>query len=301
VPTLLTVIGFAIIAIPIVDIFQTLFHPAGRGTLSDWTAHIIWKIFRKIAKLRRGVLTFAGPTAILTIIVKWAGLTILGFSFIYWAHIQNDFSFSQQMDRASHVTFWGAFDYSLSALITQTEGFYPKSIWLHFISGIEAIIGFGLLTASVSWLLSIYPVLEAQRSVAHRATLLHEAEKQTGLDLLEDKTGQVSSWLLALAGDLAGLRNQMSQFPIVYYFNVGEKPTAIAGILPYLAELADRAVNTSNAPAFRLAGTTLGGAVKDFANLLAELFLHMPENNEAEILLAYAREHMFKPIVSSLS
>ena len=172
-----------------------------------------------------------------------------------------------------------------------SQGMEPKSEWLGLIRGIEAIIGFGLLTASVSWLLSIYPVLETRRSLAQRASLLHNAEVENGIDLIRDGNDQVQNWLIGLAGELASLRNQMAQFPITFFFYVGEPKTALAGALPYLNQLAERAVAAESA-VLKLAGTTLGGAVSDFSMSLAKEFLRMHTAETTVILRRYAREHL---------
>ena len=45
--------------------------------------------------------------------------------------------------------------------------------------------------------------------------------------------------LLGFASQLITCRNEMAQFPITYYFHEDETETALAGILPYLAEIAE--------------------------------------------------------------
>jgi len=109
--------------------------------------------------------------------------------------------------------------------------------------------------------------------------------------MFRDSGDKVHDWVMGLAADLSSLRNQMAQFPISFYFYVGEPQTNLSGTLPYLNELADRAV-ASGMPANRLAGTALGGAVEDFVKLLAEVFLRIPEKDKKAILTAYAREQM---------
>lgn len=286
----LTLAGVALIAAAVLDIFQTLFHPAGRGALSDWTARIVWKIARKLASRRPAVLTFAGPLALLSIITSWSVLTLLGFALIYLPRMA-EYAFSPGINPARPNGFWEAVDSSIGALITLSQGMEPRTAWLGVIRGFEAIVGFGLLTASVSWLLSIYPVLEARRSVAQRASLLQHAELAHQIDMVRDCGERADNWVIGLAADLSSLRNQMAQFPITYYFHIGEPETSLAGALPYLSELADRAVACSD-PAMRLAGTALGGAVEDFVRLLAEIFLRMPSDDKQAVLRAYSREHM---------
>jgi hypothetical protein len=91
-----------------------------------------------------------------------------------------------------------------------------------------------------------------------------------------------------LTHDLSTLRNQMAQFPIAHYFYIGEPKSTLAGILPYLADLADRSVANGTSPEEQIAGAVLGGAVEDFAILVAESFLHIPSQTKSEVLLAYA-------------
>lgn len=290
-PAVLTIIGILLIGAAALDVFQTLFHPAGRGALSDWTARVLWKIYRTVARRYPGVLTYAGPTAILAIIVSWAGFTLVGFALVYLPHMPTQYIFDPGVNPANHRGFWEALVASLGALISLSQGMDPKSEWLALLRGLEAIIGFGLLTASVSWLLSIYPVLEQRRSVAQRAALLHNAELENHTDLIHDCAEDAPDWIMGLAADLASLRNQMAQFPISYYFYMGEPQTALAGALPYLYELSERGAH-SDVSALRLAATALGGAVEDFLGLLAEVFLRMNGDDKKTVLRAYAQEQM---------
>ena len=284
--------GVLLIAAALLDVFQTLFHPAGRGTVSDWTAKIIWRVFRLAAAKHSKILTYAGPTAILAIIVSWASLTWFGFALMYLPQLRTGFDFSQTPGGSAHAGIVEAMSLSLGGLITLSEGSYAKLHWLQLARGVEAVIGFGLLTASVSWLLSIYPVLESRRALAQQATLLHNAERENRLDIVHDASEQSPDWIIGLGADLASLRNQMAQFPITYYFDMGEPETALAGALSYLLELADRASNPANDPTLRLSGAVLGGAVESFLTMLAQDFIRMSPDDKHAVLRAYASEQM---------
>jgi hypothetical protein len=289
--SVVTAIGVLLIAAALLDVFQTLFHPAGRGAMSDLTAKLTWRAFRLVAAKRPHVLTYAGPAAILLIIVSWAGLTWFGFALVYLPQLSSGFAFSQAPDGSPHRGIAEALSLSIGALITVSEGSYAKLHWLQLARGAEAVIGFGLLTASVSWLLSIYPVLESRRALAQQATLLHHSERENQLDLIRDAPNRAEDWVMAIGADLASLRNQMAQFPITYYFDMGESETALAGALSYLLELADRS-SSSSQPALRIAGAVLGGAVESFLEMLARDFLPVSPDDKPAILRAYAREQM---------
>jgi hypothetical protein len=159
--------GLALIAVPLYDIFRTLFHPAAHGAMSDWIARAIWKLTTGISDRGRFMhITIAGPLALLAIIMTWAGLIVLGCSLVYFANIQGGFALAPGLDPAQHRSFVDAFNISVGALITLAGDFNAHSRWIRLLMGAEAVLGFGVLTASVSWLLSIYPVLETRRSLA---------------------------------------------------------------------------------------------------------------------------------------
>jgi hypothetical protein len=287
-----TAIGGLLIFITIIDVFQTLFHPGIRGALNDWIARGIWKVFRTIAVRWRKTLTYAGPFAILLTIVCWTVLTWFGFALIYFPRLQYGFAYNSSIASAQSGGFTEALNVSLGALITISQGVTPKLGYLRFLYGFEAVMGFGLLTASVSWLLSIYPVLESRRSVAERATLMHNSEIENNLDVTDSSVAHSPDWLIAISSDLVYLRNQFAQFPIAYYFHIGEEKTSLSGALSYLLELSERATTGSKEPAMRAAGTVLGGAVHNFLELIAQEFLSIPEDNKQAILHAYARQQM---------
>jgi hypothetical protein len=158
--------------------------------------------------------------------------------------------------------------------------------------GIEAIIGFGLLTASVSWLLSIYPALERRRTLAHQATLLHHAEGEAGITIDRLPASDAMELFSSLAASLSQIRNDMGQFPITYYFRFGDDRTHLSGIIPYLATRAEQAAHREDSASVRLAAVALGGAMDDLLEFVAEAFLRMPTDDKSAIMRAYASEHM---------
>jgi hypothetical protein len=282
--------GVAMIALSCHDMFHTLFHPAGRGALSDSLSRWIWKLFRGLARRHREMITRGGPIIFLSVVTTWALLVLFGFALVYWGNL-GTFVVSPGMDPSRHRTFADAFNISLGALITIAGDFNPNSKLMRLLMGSEAVIGFGLLTASVSWLLSIYPVLEQRRSLAHRSTLLHAAEQRSGIAILDIPCAELYPLLMKITEEVTTLRNSMSQFPISYYFHGGESETALPGILEYIRGIGERTIH-SNDPAVRIAGTMLSGAIIDYLELLAEVYLRMPKDDPAAILRQYASDQL---------
>lgn len=283
----LTIIGAALVLLAIRDVFHTLFNPSKQGDLSEWIARSLWRGFRRALP---SALNYAGPVAFISVVFYWTASVIVGFALIYLPHITNNFSLSPGLQRAQYASFPGALDLSLGSLITLSTGMYSMRPGIALLMGIESIIGFGLLTASVSWILSIYPVLEHRKSLAHEASLLHFSEVKGIRRLRDIDESDLHSILLGFAAQLTTSRNELIQFPITYYFHEQEPQTSLAAMLPYLADIAAQNVHREGAAA--LAAAVLGGAVDDYLKLVARTFLKRPFNNRYELLEALAADHM---------
>jgi hypothetical protein len=289
-------IGAGCIVAALYDVFHTLFHPAGRGAISDWIAELVWRSIRRISLRKPNRITLAGPLAIVAVMAAWIALVVFGFAFVYKPFIATQYAVAPGLDPAQHKTFFDAFNVSLGGLITLGGDINAKSRVLRLLLGIEAVFGFGFLTASVSWLLSIYPILERRRTVGHEATLLHHAEQETGAPLLSLPATEAQQVLWGLAGEIASLRNDLTQFPITFYFHSGESHSGFPGALLYLSDMAQRGSRRDMPPSIRLAAVALGGAIDDYLEYVAETFLQIPLHDKPAILLRYAEEQLRQPM-----
>ena len=52
--------------------------------MSDWIARRIWRAFRRLC--RPGLLTVAGPVALVVVILTWAALVVIGCALVYRQH-----------------------------------------------------------------------------------------------------------------------------------------------------------------------------------------------------------------------
>jgi hypothetical protein len=284
------VAGLCLVILALRDVFQTLFHPAGRGAMSDYISGVTWRFFRH-NPFFQPKLTLAGPWAILNIMGSWVLLTLFGFACIYRPFVPNQFVVAVGLDKAQYTGFVDALTISIESLITITGEFIPKTKTLSLLMGIEGIIGFALLTASVSWLLSVYPVLEGQRTLAHEVTLLHQAERDAGTRVTDLPESDAQTVIWGFAAEVASLRNDLTQFPITYYFQAGDSHTGIGGAFTYLYELGEEASKPHRPPSVRMSGVALGGAVSDLLDFVAMTFLGMPKGDKRAILERISYEH----------
>jgi hypothetical protein len=289
----LTIVGALLVVAALQDVFHTLFHPAARGDISDWIALRIWRVFRRWFPR---MIDFAGPLAFVAVVGYWLLSTIVGFALIYYPRLPRAFTFAPGLSAESYASFAGALNISVAGLMTASTGVYSTKLWLQLLIGIEAVFGFALLTTSISWILSIYPVLEHRRSLAHEATLLHFAEASDIRRLEDISDSDLQQILLGLASQLTTHRNELTQFPITYFFYEDDQQSALAGILPYLSDIAHQSVNRGGGAA--IAATVLGGAIDDYLKLIAGSFLNREFTNREDILRAYAEDQNRQPVRS---
>jgi hypothetical protein len=102
------------------------------------------------------------------------------------------------------------------------------------------LLGFGLLSASISWLLLIYPALSRRRSLAYEITLLTEAGAHTGAPPAWLQGAAAEGVYAELTSRLVAVERDFVSFPIAYYFVERDKRFALASAMPTLLELAEQ-------------------------------------------------------------
>lgn len=88
---------------------------------------------------------------------------------------------------------------------------------------VETLVGFGLLTAGITWVLSIYPALSHRRSLAQGVAILREAEAESGIDAVEADPGAAERTLRDLTSRLVAVRGSLLQFSVTYYFHTDDE------------------------------------------------------------------------------
>ena len=287
----LTFVGLLLIFVSFYEQFQTLFHPAGHGTITDWISRTVWVIFKRFARRRAALLSLAGPFALIAIILTWATFVALGCALIYYPRLAS-FAVPQDLAGRWHPSFLNALNISFASLVTVATDVVPTTPWIRLLMILQAGVGLGLVTASVSWLLSVYPVLEGRSSIAEQAMSLFESERDTGLDLFEMEDSGLADILFTLASDLSTLRNQTVQFPITYYFGVQSRRASLEMAMPYIDGLAMRACTPDRSPTLKLAGYSLDAAIRSYLRLLGHRFLNLPGESKEVLLRAYVQDNL---------
>jgi hypothetical protein len=157
-------------------------------------------------------LSEAGPLAIVLVLFIWAASVCVGFALVYWPMPPGSFKIQAGQPPTS---FLQMLYFSLEVLTTLGLGDYaPVPVWFRLLVTFEALVGFGVLTASVSSIILVHSALARLRTLARRISTLSRAEEEMGFSF--DKDGE--HLLTELSAGIVRTRVDLIQFPVVYSF-----------------------------------------------------------------------------------
>ncbi|SEO84582.1 potassium channel family protein [Trujillonella endophytica] len=282
-----TAAGAALVLLVLRDVFDRLWHPSARGGLSQWLLAGVWgltaPVRRRPGRSPRGI-ELTGSAAMAAVVGSWVVLVVVGWTLVYLPRMPEGFLFGGgEQGAAPGGALLDALYLSLVTLSTLGFGdVVPDAGWLRVVVPLEALAGFALLTAGVTWVLQIYPVLSRRRVLAARLALLRESVEGAGVQpdvrLLED-----------LAVELVRVRVDLVQHAETYYVADGQPEVSLAAGLEVAAALADQGRRSPD-PEVRGAAALLGSALASLARLLDHDFLRTGGPVE-QIVRAYAADH----------
>ncbi len=223
--TVIEIIGAAVVLFTLGEVFSDIFHPARGGNLSDWIGRSVSTLLRHTS-LRNAV----GPIALVAVLLSWVLLLALGFAVIYFGLYPRYFVTNSPERLAGFSRVIHCLYFSFGALCAfGTFDLNPNTAWLRLIVAVEGLIGISMITASVCWLVLLYPALERQRYIARHISLLEEAENESGLSSV---TEFGATFLLRLSRELLQVRLDVWLFPISLYFYALKPEFTLVASLP---------------------------------------------------------------------
>jgi hypothetical protein len=282
----IAVIGGLLVAVVVRDVFHTLFHPIGHGSIAPQVMKFVWWLLRLFHPDRR-IASLTGPLGIALVVLIWGVLAAGGWAMLYFAQMPAGFAYSTELNPAARNDVLDSIYLSLVTIGTLGFGdIVPTSPWFRLVVPLEALFGFMLLTAAVSWVLQIYPALHRRRVLALQLSTLREARREQSALGIDSVPIAV---LTGIAAAVVEARNDFTQYGATYYFRDLETDASLAFSLQYAARLADEARGSVH-PQTRLAGALITAAVDSLAGLLAEEFLQL-DGDTAAVIKAYAADH----------
>ena len=274
------IIGFALR-----EMFHDLFHPTEGGSLSNMVSRNLFDFFRRW----RNWLPVAGPLALVTMIFSWAILLALGFALVYWAVPGSAYRSDPGMNAPDH-SLASALFFSLEAMTTLGLGdVKPVPDPLRLLVTFHTLIGFALVTASVTWVVLIYPALARTRTLARTVSVMVEAENATGINVIDGISADV---LAGLTESAIRFRIDLVHFPITYYFHADSENASAARAMGHLVRFSNQGAEPHRSEQMRFAAVGLSAALDDCADVIGD---HAPGEFEPKdrdkIFRAYAEHH----------
>ncbi|MFB7608171.1 potassium channel family protein [Streptomyces gardneri] len=280
-----TPLGAVLVLFILRDVFHTLWHPTRHGGLSRLVMVSLWWLSARLGTRRRPA-GLAGPLGMVTVVALWALTVAVGWGLVYWPHMPEDFSYAAGLVPSEHAGPLDALYISLVTLATLGLGdIAPTSGWLRVLAPMEALVGFVLLSATVAWLLGIYPALARRRALALR--LSHVRRSRATAEALDSDGG--AALLDGLTSALSTITVDFLQYAESYYFHDGDENTSLPRQLGYAVGLADQATAARH-PDVRLSASVLRRALEDLATVLDERFLRTGGGPD-RVFVAYADDH----------
>ncbi|SFE80784.1 potassium channel family protein [Blastococcus tunisiensis] len=283
---LVTTAGAVVTVLTLRDIFRTLWYPSGQGWLSSRVMRLVWRLGRRGRRAgASGVLT--GPLALAGVILTWLLLLVFGGALLYAPHMPEGFALSSSLDRGERGGLLDAVYVSIVTVATLGFGdVLPTAPWLRIAVPLQALLGFALLTAAVTWVLQVYPALIRRRSLAARLSLLGRSHA-TGL--IDDPDSTLAAPLLdGLAAQVAQARVDITEYAETYYFREGSAEAALPAQLGVAVDLV-AAGRRAPRQDVRIAADVLGTALDDFARVIDDQFLGTG-GPALEVLQRYAED-----------
>lgn len=280
--------GLFVVLVALCDIFHTLWHPGGFGRLSQWVFQLAWRVTKHVVPSRTRQL--AGPIGILGVVMLWTGLMVIGWTLVYLPHMPEGFYFGSALSPEQSSDALAALYLSLVTLATLGFGdVTPADPGLRLLTPFEALLGFVLLTAAISWILQVYPVLGRRRSVAKRLSILRSGQ---ATDVLAGGEPCVASRMLeAVTEGVIQVETDLLQYAESYYFVEEEEEMSLAATLPYSLEMVD-AGRASSSREVRHAAEMLAAAVESLAGRVDRAYLGTGCPTP-EVLASYSSDHGF--------
>ncbi len=282
----LTILGVALVLLALRDLFHTLWHPRGFGTLARLVFATIWRLLRRIDT------ELAGPFGLLAVAFTWGGLVVAGWTLVYLPRMPDGFYFGSSLQPAQANDLVSSLYLSLVTVATLGFGdIVPAYPALRLTVPLQAVIGFGLLTAVITWVLQVYPALIRRRAASRQLSIM--AATDTASFVAEGDPSVVTQLLQGLVDALTTVRMDLVQYGETYYFREVDPALSLAANLPYALDLV-AAGKASSSPEVKHLAAMLDEAVGGMAAVLAE-YVGTRQTVPAT-LDAFAGDHRQRPL-----
>lgn len=249
--------GLALVLLITVDAVVTVLHPTHRGPVTRVTGDAVWATTRAFARAmgRPGLLSGAGPLAVVAVFGVWTATMWCGWALVYLPRL-DDFSYDSSVPYGDRTFLTALY---VSGMSLTTVGFgdvVGATDAMRLATVAEAATGFGLITAAITYILSIYPLTSRLRGAARMVqTQGDDPGRAARMVVLGG-----SSYLQELQQQVISVDEDTQRFPLLFYFRSRDPAASMFTLMEGAMVAALQAgwgVSPDAAPYGRLAGEEL--------------------------------------------
>ena len=222
-----TITGIGLLGLVGLDIYRTILNSRGHsGPVTEMLTRSVWRLVRSAAfhRSRPGrhqLLNHVGPLLLPGIVATLVAFLILGYALLYWPQMPEGFNVEVKAKSARGIE---ALYFSGITFTTLGYGdIAPRSTPMRLLALSEALTGFGFISLSVTYLVSLTAALERKRAVA--LSFYHQARQGADVAgiLIHHFVGGrfvgLGSIFADAARDLQGLLESHIEHPLIHYFH----------------------------------------------------------------------------------
>ena len=280
-----TVGGLLLVAAGLREVFHTLLHPSGEGQITPAVFRGVWRLSRRLGASARRL---AGPVGMVASITTWTLLLVVGWALVYWPHLPEQFQVAEGIPAGRQGSVLDAVYVSGVTLSTLGFGdFVAEGRTLRLATAAEALVGFALLTASISWVLSIYPALMRRRALAARIGSLVEGDGPDARLRGAESPTALAIVLHGVADQLGTVRVDLVQYPASYFFHGPMEALSLPAVLPRL----QRAIARDDLREAASAVAVVRSSIAELGRTLEQGPFGIRADDPDAAIAAYANDH----------
>ncbi len=174
-------LGIPLMLVVLVDVFLTvLYARLGTAILSERLGRLLWMAFRGASRgasprRRDGMLAYAGPVIVLTVLAVWVLLLMIGAALVIHPHLGTGVTSSSGETKTDFMTALYAAGNSIT--LVGSGNFSPQTPAFKAFYIINSFVGMTMISLTLTYLMQIYSALQRRSTLA---LAVHEASGETG-------------------------------------------------------------------------------------------------------------------------
>jgi hypothetical protein len=240
-----TVLGLSILLLVVYDVYATILHARARsGPIGESLNRTVWGLTRSLAfrlsrARRHRWLNVVGPALMPLLIIILIALTVLGFAFIYYPRMPEQFTLSATMENSPWIN-----SLYFSGITLTTVGYgdiVPHTTAMRMAALLEAASGFALISLAITYLIAVYHALERKRAVA--LSFYHQAEEGANVagfiahHFVAGRFYGIEATLRLATRDIQELLEAHVEHPVIHYFHPVEVYKSLPRMLFLVLEI----------------------------------------------------------------